>query len=144
MLAVQSERCKIYTWLFPTPYICIHLQVPAFYSSSVPPAPAGLKWMQYLPGVPVLPPVAALLGPAYTKYVWEYDQSYQSTNNYKFSDLDKVTSVTRPICFSKPRTRTVAESLTRQMLLNGGICPGDHPLSCRNQVSAHAVADSSL
>ena len=64
------------------------VQVPQFYAP-VPPAPAGLIWYQYAPGVPALPNVSSVLGSAYSRYTWIYDSSY-STSSFQFSDLDKV------------------------------------------------------
>ena len=68
------------------PLCCV--QIPQFYAP-VPPAPAGLIWYEYAPGVPVLPNVSSVLGSAYSRYTWIYDSSY-STSSFQFSDLDKV------------------------------------------------------
>jgi hypothetical protein len=66
----------------------LQLQVPQFYAP-VPPAPAGLVWYQYAPGVPVLPNVSSVLGASYSRYTWIYDSSY-STSSFQFTNLDKV------------------------------------------------------
>lgn len=42
--------------------------------------------------VPPLPPVSKVLGAAYNRYVWIYDQSFQ-TASYVFSNLDLVRCV---------------------------------------------------
>lgn len=42
-------------------------QAPPFYNTSIAPAPPGLEWWEYLPGVPALPDPASLLGPAYSR-----------------------------------------------------------------------------
>ena len=55
----------------------------------MPPAPAGLIWYEYAPGVPVLPAVSSVLGAAYSRYTWIYDSNY-ATSSFQFSDLDKV------------------------------------------------------
>ena len=64
------------------------LQIPQFYAP-VPPAPAGLIWYQYAPGVPALPTVSSVLGSAYSGYTWIYDSNY-ATSSFQFSNLDKV------------------------------------------------------
>ena len=81
------------------------MQVPQFYAP-VPPAPAGLVWYQYAPGVPVLPNVSSVLGEPYSRYTWIYDSSY-STSSFQFTNLDKV-------------RRTVAGSLLSAVLLKIG------------------------
>ncbi len=55
----------------------------------MPPAPAGLIWYKYAPGVPPLPTVSSVLGSAYTGYTWIYDSNYASSS-FQFSNLDKV------------------------------------------------------
>ncbi len=60
----------------------------------MPPAPAGLIWYKYAPGVPPLPTVSSVLGSAYTGYTWIYDSSYTSSS-FQFSNLDKVRSLSR-------------------------------------------------
>jgi hypothetical protein len=59
-------------------------ETPDFYvpSGDVPPAPPGLEWAQYAPGVPPLPP-------APPGYAWAYAEG-QPLPEYEFSDLDKV------------------------------------------------------
>lgn len=42
-------------------------QPPAFYQGNLPPAPAGLEWWEFRPGVPLLPTPAEALGPKYTR-----------------------------------------------------------------------------
>lgn len=72
------------------------MQVPDFYTD-VPPAPEGLIWWQYAPGVPPLPTVASVLGTAFSRYQWRYDPDYQS-NSFQFTDLDKVQSRAAAVC----------------------------------------------
>ena len=70
------------------------IKPPEMYNTSIPPAPPGLIWWQYLPGVPPLPPVSSL-GPGYERYGWRYDQNYQVIK-YEFTDLDKTTMTNVP------------------------------------------------
>ena len=63
-------------------------QVPKFYDD-VPPAPEGLLWWKYAPGVPPLPTVASVLGSAFSSYQWRYDPDY-TPNSFEFTNLDRV------------------------------------------------------
>lgn len=64
------------------------LQAPNFYAKT-PPAPAGVEWWHYNPGVPPLPDPSSVLGSNYTGYGWRYNAKY-SAQSYTFSQLDKV------------------------------------------------------
>lgn len=64
------------------------MQAPNFYAE-VPPAPPGLEWWSYSPGVPPLPNPQDVLGPNYSTYYWRYNSDY-SAQSYTFSQLDKV------------------------------------------------------
>jgi hypothetical protein len=55
----------------------------------VPPAPEGLLWWKYAPGVPPLPTVASVLGASFSSYQWRYDPDYKP-NSFEFTNLDKV------------------------------------------------------
>ena len=68
--------------------IAFLLQAPNFYAPT-PPAPAGLAWWRYNPGVPPLPDPGSILGSNFSQYQWRYDSSYQA-KSYTFSDLDRV------------------------------------------------------
>lgn len=70
-------------------------EVPKFYAP-VPPAPDGLKWYKYRPGVPPLPSVAATLGSNYTGYFWMRDPNTQAIQSYKFTNLDKASLANIP------------------------------------------------
>ena len=62
----------------------------------VPPAPPGLIWWKYRPGVPPLPQPAAYFGLAnWTDWGWRYDPGYTAPF-YKFTDLDKVSALPLP------------------------------------------------
>ena len=63
-------------------------QAPNFYAKT-PPAPAGVEWWHYNPGVPPLPDPSSVLGSNYTGYGWRYNAKY-SAQSYTFSQLDKV------------------------------------------------------
>ena len=63
-------------------------QVPKFYDD-VPPAPDGLLWWKYAPGVPPLPTVASVLGASFSSYQWRYDPDYKP-NSFEFTNLDRV------------------------------------------------------
>ena len=73
-------------------------KVPKFYAPT-PPAPEGLVWWEYAPGVPPLPTVSSVLGAAFGKYQWRYDPNF-SPNSYTFTNLDKVCRLrsTTPVC----------------------------------------------
>lgn len=43
------------------------IAAPEFYNTSIPDAPPGLTWWEYLPDVPPLADPATLLGPAYAR-----------------------------------------------------------------------------
>ena len=65
------------------------LQTPDFYADT-PPAPAGLTWWHYRPGVPPLPQPATYFGLSnWTDWGWQYDPDY-SVPFYEFSNLDQV------------------------------------------------------
>ena len=82
MLPVSAATLPLTVFLSRAP------QIPQFYAP-VPPAPAGLIWYKYAPGVPALPTVTSVLGSAYTGYTWIYDSNYASSS-FQFSNLDKV------------------------------------------------------
>ncbi|KAL6782290.1 hypothetical protein ACKKBG_A06245 [Auxenochlorella protothecoides x Auxenochlorella symbiontica] len=63
---------------------------PEFYNTDIPPAPPGLVWWEYLPGVPDLPDPEVLLGANYSRYGWRYDSDFTSVS-YSFTNLDKTT-----------------------------------------------------
>jgi hypothetical protein len=58
------------------------LQPPNFYDQS-PPAPPGLIWWHFAPGVPPLP------DPPYPNYGWRYDPNWHPTT-YVFNNMDRV------------------------------------------------------
>lgn len=51
------------------------LQPPGFYVNNLPPAPAGVEWWAYRPGVPLLPTPAEVLGANYSRCGWLRDLS---------------------------------------------------------------------
>jgi hypothetical protein len=65
-----------------------NVQVPKFYDA-VPPAPEGLLWWKYAPGVPPLPTVASVLGASFSSYQWRYDPNFKP-NSFEFTNLDRV------------------------------------------------------
>lgn len=65
------------------------LQTPDMYAD-VPPAPPGLIWWEYLPGVPPLPDPATYFGLSnWTNWGWRYDPAY-TVPFYQYTDLDQV------------------------------------------------------
>lgn len=68
----------------PSPAEDKAVEAPDFYTSDgIPPAPPGLSWEKYAPGVPPL-------GPAPPGYVWYYSAD-NVPSDYTFTDLDKTT-----------------------------------------------------
>ncbi|KAK9919147.1 hypothetical protein WJX75_009706 [Coccomyxa subellipsoidea] len=66
------------------------IKAPDFYAS-VPPAPPGLEWWHYRPGVPPLPhPSQYFHNETYKSWGWRYDQNFQVVD-YTFSKLDLTT-----------------------------------------------------
>lgn len=66
-------------------------QTPDFYEDpqNLPPAPPFMKWTAYKSNVPPLPSVASILGPAFVKYKWLYDDTFR-VHSYTFTSFDKV------------------------------------------------------
>ncbi|BDA46964.1 CSC1-like protein At4g02900 [Coccomyxa sp. Obi] len=66
------------------------IKAPDFYAP-VPPAPPGLEWWHYKPGVPPLPhPSEFFHSDKYKSWGWRYDQNFQVVD-YTFSKLDFTT-----------------------------------------------------
>ena len=65
------------------------LQTPDMYAD-VPPAPPGLIWWEYRPGVPPLPQPVTYFGLSnWTNWGWRYDPDY-AVPFYQYSNIDKV------------------------------------------------------
>ncbi|KAL3134039.1 hypothetical protein ABBQ32_008471 [Trebouxia sp. C0010 RCD-2024] len=65
------------------------LKTPDMYAD-VPPAPPGLIWWEYLPGVPPLPDPATYFGLSnWTNWGWQYDPEYV-VPFYQYTDLDQT------------------------------------------------------
>ena len=59
---------------------CFAVQVPKIYEN-VPPAPAGLLWWHYAPGVPPLPnPEEYYHNSSWSSWGWRYNDNYQQVN----------------------------------------------------------------
>lgn len=58
--------------------------------ADVPPAPPGLIWWEYRPGVPPLPQPVTYFGLSnWTNWGWKYDPDY-AVPFYQYSNIDKV------------------------------------------------------
>ena len=69
--------------------VSCEVQTPEMYAD-VPPAPPGLIWWEYLPGVPPLPDPATYFGLSnWTNWGWQYDPEY-TVPFYQYTDLDQA------------------------------------------------------